>query len=209
MNTTALFDLTYGLYIISAKEGQKINGCVVNTVLQITAEPERLITVINKGSLTHDMIQRTRQFNVSILAKDTPMETVAAFGFQSGRTYDKYAKIPFEIDDAGIPYLRQNSIGMLSCHVVDTVDAGSHTIFVAELTEDVVLDSRDPLSYTYYRSVKNGKVPKEASSYHAPQIPEKRGWRCSVCGFIYEGEELPPEFVCPICGQPAEVFQRL
>lgn len=208
MNTTALFDLTYGLYIISAKENQKINGCVVNTVMQITAEPERLVTVINKGSLTHDMILHTGQFNVSILAKDTPMETVALFGFRSGRKMDKFAKLSFDIDDAGIPYLRQNSIGMLSCRVVETIDADTHTIFVAEIVEDLILDEREPLDYTYYRSVKNGKVPKEASSFHAPKTPQNRGWRCTVCGYIYEGEVLPPEFICPICGEPSTVFEK-
>jgi len=208
MNTTALFDLTYGLYIISAKEDQKINGCVVNTVMQITAEPERLVTVINKGSLTHDMILHTGQFNVSILAKDTPMETVALFGFRSGRKMDKFAKLSFDIDDAGIPYLRQNSIGMLSCRVVETVDADTHTIFVAEIVEDLTLDEREPLDYTYYRSVKNGKVPKEASSFHAPKATQNRGWRCTVCGYIYEGETLPPEFICPLCGEPSTVFEK-
>lgn len=209
MNTTALFGLTYGLYIISAKEKQKINGCIVNTVLQITAEPERLICVIHKGSLTHDMIVHTGRFNVSILAKDTPMETVALFGFRSGRDLDKFAKFPFDIDEVGIPYLRQNSTGMLSCHVVDTVDAGTHTIFIAEIMEDLVFDEREPLDYTYYRSVKNGKVPKEASSFHAPKEPQKRGWRCTVCGYIYEGEQLPPEFLCPLCGQSSSVFEKL
>ncbi len=209
MNTTALFDLTYGLYIISAKEDKKINGCVVNTVMQITAEPERLVTVINKDSLTHDMIQHTKRFNISILAKDTPMETVALFGFRSGRKLDKFAKLPFDIDEAGIPYLRQNSIGMLSCRVTETVDAGTHTIFVAEIAEDISFDEREPLEYTYYRRVKNGKVPKEASSFHAPKAPQRQGWRCTVCGYIYEGDVLPPEFICPLCGEPSTVFEKL
>lgn len=207
METTALFSLTYGLYIVSAKENNKINGCTVNTVMQITAEPEQLITVIHKKSLTHDMILRTERFNVSILAKDTPLETLALFGFRSGRDTDKFAKLPFDIDDAGIPYLRRNSVAMLSCRVIRTVDVGTHTLFVAQIDEDTVLDDREPLDYTFYRREKNGKVPQEASSFHAAP-PHSTVYRCSVCGYLYEGAHLPPEFHCPVCGQSSAVFEK-
>ena len=199
MDDKAIRNLTYGLFVLTAKEGDKDNGCIINTVTQVASNPDRISIAVNKNNYTHDMIKATGEFNVSILSKDTPFETFKHFGFQSGRDVDKTEGITFSRSENGLIYLTENANAYLSGKVIEMIDVGSHTLFVADLVDAAVLSDVDSVTYAYYFS--NIKP--------APQAEKKKGWVCKICGYIYEGEELPPDFICPICKHPASDFERI
>ena len=200
MNNAAMFQLTYGLFVLTAKDGDKDNGCIINTVQQVTNTPNRISIALNKNNYTHDMIVKTGEFNVSILSEEVPFEIFQHFGFQSGRDVDKFDG--FETYDRaanGIAYLNQYANAFLSGKVVQTVDLGTHTLFIADVADGEVLSSVPSVTYTYYH--KNIKPQ--------PQQTKTKGWRCKICGYIYEGEELPADFVCPICKHGAADFEKI
>lgn len=199
MNNAAMFKLTYGLFVLTAKDGEKDNGCIINTAMQVTAEPNRIIIVVNKQNYTHDMIMKTKEFNVSMIDTEADFELFKHFGFQSGRDVDKMADVSFSRAENGIAYLNHMVNGYISGKVISATDLGSHTMFLADVTDAEVLSDAESVTYTYYH--KNIKP--------APQPVKKKGWICKICGYVYEGEDLPADFICPVCKHPASDFEPI
>ena len=199
MDKKAMYKLTYGLFILTAKEEEKDNGCIVNTVTQVTTEPNRITVAVNKKNYTHDMILRTGTFNVSVLTENSRFETYRHWGFQSGAETDKMEGITFQRAENGIVYIEDQCNAYISAKVVSATDLGTHTLFLADVTDARALADEESVTYSYYQ--KNIKT--------APKTEGKKGFICTVCGYIYEGDTLPEDFVCPICKHPASDFKKL
>ncbi len=198
----ALFKLSYGLFVLSAQDKNGDNACIINTVMQVTDSPKRIAIAVNKANLTHDQIAETGTFTVSVLSQDAPFAVFERFGFQSGRTVDKFAGFESVARaENGLLYLTRFANSFISAHVISSEDCGTHTVFTAEITEAKMLSAAPSVTYEYYFS--NIK-PK-------PQPPEgsKKGFVCKICGYVYEGETLPPDFICPLCKHGAEDFEPL
>lgn len=200
MDKKAMYNLTYGLFILTAKEGEKDNGCIVNTVAQVTTEPNRITVAVNKQNYTHGMIQRTGKFNVSILTTNSTFGTYKHWGFQSGQETDKLAQISFNRAENGIVYIAKECNAYLSANVISATDLGTHTLFLADVTDAAVLSDEESVTYSYYQ-----KNIKTAPKTDTP----KKGFVCTVCGYIYEGDTLPEDFICPWCKHPASDFKKL
>ena len=197
----AMFKLSYGLFVLTAREASRDNGCIINTVTQLTDSPKRISIAVNKQNLTHDMILKTGVFNVSILSERAPFAIFKHYGFQSGRDTDKFAGVPaLARAQNGIYYLPDSTNAFLSGKVTQTIDLGTHTLFIADVTEARVLSDAPSMTYAYY--FENVK-PKPAA------LEKKTGWVCKICGYVYEGEELPEDFICPLCKHGAEDFEKL
>ena len=214
MDKTALFNLSYGLYIIGTRDGERDVGCVVNTVTQATSSPVTLTVCINKDNYTNACVKNTKEFTVSILSEETVQSTIGVFGFSSSSERDKFAEVPSGKTPAGLPYVNTGVTSVLECKVLDFIDSFTHTIFIAEVIEAENLSKEPPMTYAYYHRVLKGKTPPKASSYvaepEAVATPPK-GYHCSVCGFGYPGsveefEQLPDDFACPLCGVPKSRF---
>jgi flavorubredoxin/flavin reductase (DIM6/NTAB) family NADH-FMN oxidoreductase RutF len=198
----ALFTLSYGLFVLTAREGEKDNGSIINTVTQISSAPKRVSISVSKDSLTHDMVLRTGVFNISVLTETSKFDLYERFGLQSGRDAEKFEDfLPCERSANGLMYVTENVNALMSCKVISAVDYGSHTLFVADLTEAKKLSGEPSVTYDYYRRNIKPKPGEKAK--------KKKGWLCTVCGYIYEGEVLPPDFICPICKHGVEVFVPL
>lgn len=200
MDNRAMHRLSYGLFVLTAREGDKDNGCIINTAVQVTTEPNCITIAVNKKNYTHDMILRTGIFNVSVLTESSGFDTYRHWGFQSGADVDKTKEITFSRADNGVIYLTKETNAVISARVVSTVDLGTHTLFLADVTDAQVLGDEPSVTYAYYQ--KNIKQAPKAAS-------EKKGFICTVCGYIYEGETLPDDFVCPWCKHPASDFKKL
>lgn len=203
MDVTALFKLGYGLYVIGTEVDGQLSGCTANSVMQITSDPVQIVVGLNKANYTNEMIHKSGKLTVSILDKSAEMDLIANFGFQSSRTADKFhtSGQPFVVDGQQVPYLSENTSAVLSAKVVNTVDCGTHTLFLCEVVDAKVLSKEEPMSYAYYHSdVKNKKKAESAA-------PAEQ-WKCSICGHVHDGA-LPEDFVCPLCKQPAKVFQKV
>lgn len=200
MNQNALYALSYGLFVLTAKGSEKESGCIINTTGQVTSDPCQITIAINKGNFTTELIEQSKEFNVSILDTSVPFPLFQHFGFQSGRDADKIGSCPFPLEkgENGISYLKEHSKAYLGCKVVNQVDLGSHILFVAKVTEAEVLSDKEAVTYAYYH----------ANIKPQPSKEKKAGWHCSICGYVYEGEELPEDFVCPICKHPASDFVK-
>ena len=207
----ALYALTYGLFVLTAREGEKDNGCIVNTVQMLTSDPTRVVVFVNKSNYTEGMIARTGEFNVSILQKDTPFALFKNFGFSSGKDVDKFAGRVYPRSENGLYYIYENSNAMLSCKVVGMHDYGTHTLFVGEVVEAKTLSSQKSLSYeTYLTEVKpqTKPAPKASAEKASESAPAVEKWVCKVCGYVHEGP-LPEDFICPWCKHPASDFERV
>ncbi len=197
----AMFKLSYGLFVLTAKEGQKDNGCIINTVMQVTDATKRIAIAVNKANYTHDMIKKTGVFNVSVLTTDTPFRVFRQFGFQSGRNADKFAEGGTEVRTAnGLRYVPEYSNAVISGKVVQELEYDTHTLFIAEVTEASVLSDVPSVTYQYYFDHIKPKPQPTA---------EKSGYVCKICGYIYEGEVLPEDYICPLCKHGAEDFEKL
>ncbi len=200
MDNRVLFNIGYGLYVLTANEGEKDNGCIINTVMQVTSDPLQIAIAVNKKNYTNEMIQRTKKFNVSILTESAKFEVFEHFGFHSGRDTDKFADfVDTKRSPNGVLYITQNTNSYMSAYVKQEIDLGTHTLFIAQLVEAETLSEEPTVTYTYYQ---NNIKPK-------PQKTEKKGWRCKICGYIYEGENLPPDFICPWCKHGVVDFERI
>lgn len=200
MDPSAFFKLSYGLFVLTAKDGAKDNGCIINTVLQVTDTPKRILIAVNKANYTHDMIQKTGVFNVSVLTTDVPFKVFQQFGFQSGRDVDKFAGDAEARTANGLRYIPEYSNAVLSGKVINSYDYDTHTVFVADVTEAVTLSNVPSVTYQYYFDhIKPKPQP----------TTEKKGFVCKICGYIYEGDELPADYICPLCKHGAEDFERL
>ena len=197
---SAMFSLSYGLYVVTANDGKKCNGCIINTAMQVTDSPKKISIVINKANYTHDIIISTGIFNLSVLTIDTPFKVFEHFGFQSGRDADKFDGYEHvEKSENGVLYLTEYSNAFISAKVIETRDCGTHTIFIAEVTEAAVLSNAASVTYQYYfDNIKPKPIPVEDT---------KKGFICKVCGYFYEGETLPDDFICPLCKHGAEDFE--
>lgn len=200
MNTKALYNITCGLYMLSSRSGDKTGGCIINTLMQVTSKPLRVTITVNKANNTHDLIQESGVFAVSLLDQTAPFGLFQHFGFQSSRDVDKFDQLKVEADLQGVPHLTWASCGYLSCKVISSMDLGTHTQFLADVVDCDVLPGAEPVSYSYYQA--NIKPKPE-------QKEEKKGWRCTICGYVHEGEELPEDFVCPLCKHGPEVFEKI
>lgn len=199
MDAKALFNIGYGLYVLSAHQDGKDNGCIVNAVLQVTDTPKQIVVAANKDGLTHDMVEATGKFTLSVLTEDTPFEIFQRFGMQSGRSADKFAGVETVRGENGIYFLKNTTNAFISAEVKNTIDAGTHTMWVAEVTSAEVLSDKNTVTYTYYQ--KNIKA--------APAKSENKKWVCSLCGYVYEGEGAPPaDYICPLCKHDVSYFEE-
>ena len=194
-----MFKLSYGLFVVTAREGDKDNGCITNTVQQVTVTPNRITVAVNKANYTCGMIERTRKFNVSILSESAAFDTFKHWGFQSGANVDKAVGITFSRAENGVIYVTEGVNAVLCAEVSQIIDLGTHLLFIADLSDAFVLNETASATYAYYH--KNIKP--------APQAQKKKGWVCTICGYIYEGETLPDDFICPLCKHPASDFKAL
>ena len=225
MDKSALFKISYGMYIVSSIDGEKINGQIANTVFQVTAEPPQVAVCINKENLTHEFIEKSGVFAVSVLGENTPMDFIGRFGFRSGRDFDKFDGIKYEKGATGSPVVVENALSYFECEITGKMSAGSHTAFVGKIVEARNLKEGQPMTYEYYRQVKNGKSPKSAPTYSEEKPEKKEGgvkkFVCDVCGYVYDPEkgdpdsgiepgtsfdDLPEDWVCPVCGVGKDQF---
>lgn len=200
----AMYKLSYGLFVLTAADGEKQNGCIVNTVSMLTDNPKRIVVFVNKSNHTESLIRKTGAFNASVLTEKTPFEIFKQFGFQSGRDVDKFAGASYPTTENGLYYLPEYANAVLSAKVIDALDYGTHTLFVAEVTEAKTLSGDKSATYEYYQ----GNIkPKPAAASASADTATPKKWVCKVCGYVREGEELPADFVCPWCKHPAEDFE--
>ena len=228
MNTKALQQISYGLYIIGSRKGDSINGQIANTVIQTSSEPPTISVCINKGNLTHEFIKDSRVFTVSILSKDTPLSLIGQFGFKSGRDINKFEGVNYKTGETKAPIVLDHTLAYLEVRVTKELDVATHTDFVGELVGADILKEGEPMTYAYYHQVKRGTTPKTAPSY----VEEKKEvvkvkmakYQCSVCGYIYDPEKgdpesgtapgtpfekLPDDWVCPVCGASKSEFSKM
>ena len=197
----AMFSLSYGLFVLTARDGAKDNGCIINTVTQLTDTPKRISIAVNKANLTHDMIQKTGMFNVSVLSNDAPFAIFQHYGFQSGRDVDKFAGVQgMARATNGVYYLPYCTNAFISARVTQTIEFETHTLFIADVTEARQLSDVPSMTYAYYFANVKPKPSK---------LKEQHGWVCKICGYVYEGEELPADFICPLCKHGAEDFEKV
>ncbi len=198
----AFFSLSYGLFVLSAREGEHDNACIINTAQQVTDSPKRISITVNKQNLTHDMILRTGRFNLSVLSEDADFKVFRQFGFRSGRdTADKFDGAAAVRTDNGLRYVPGVSNAVISGKVIQTIDCGTHTLFLAEVTEARVLSRVPSATYAYYFAHIKPKPQ--------PAAEQKKGFVCKICGYVYEGDTLPADFICPLCKHGAEDFEPL
>ena len=202
MDTKVTRNFTYGLFVITAKDGEKLNGCIINTGIQAASDPLTVAVSLNKTDYTHDMIVKTGEFNLSFLDETAPFDTFKHFGYQSGRDVDKFEKFEYSLAANGIPYITKGANAYLSAKVTKTIDLGSHTMLIAEITDAEVFSKVPSMSYSYYFA--NVKPKPQAK-----ETEKKVGWICTICGYIYPHEELPADYICPICKHPASDFRKL
>ena len=201
----AMYKITYGLFMLTTTDGEKQNGCIVNTVSMLTDNPKRIVVFVNKANHSEELLRRTGIFNVSILTESAPFEIFKQFGFQSGRDVDKFAVGRYETSENGLYYLPEHTNAVLSGKVVDYYDYGTHTLFVAEVTEAKTLSVERSVTYEYYQS----NIKPKPQAPKAEEKSEKGKWVCKICGYTHEGEELPDDFICPWCKHPAEDFEKI
>ena len=196
---TALFKIGYGLYVVTSNDGKKDNGLIVNTVTQVTDTPNRVAVTINKQNYSHHVIKQTGIMNVNCLSTAAPFKVFETFGFQSGRTVDKFADCTPLRSDNGLVFLPRYINAFMSLKVEQYVDFGTHGMFICSITEARVISNAETMTYTYYQ---NNVKPK-------PQTEGKKGFVCKICGYIYEGDVLPDDFICPLCKHGAADFEPI
>ena len=202
MNTNAMFKIGYGLYVLTAKENGFDNGCIINTVTQVTANPNRITVAVNKANKTHDMIAATGEFNVSVLTEAASFELFKWFGFRSGRDVDKFDGYDsVKRSENGLFYITETTNAYISARVISSTDLGTHTLFLADVTDCDILSDAASATYDFYH--KNIKPKPEVKK------TAKVFYRCKICGYIYEGDELPADYICPLCKHPASDFERV
>lgn len=207
MDTKAMYKLSYGLFVCTAVRGEKINGCIINTAIQAASEPNTITVAINKANYTHDMVKETGKCNVSVISEAASFELFKHFGFQSGRDVDKFADYPAEnyaTAENGIPYITAGTNAYFSLTVKETVDLGSHTLFICEPTAMEVLATTPSCTYSYYQDNIKPKPEAVGTTPKGETI-----WRCRICGYEWVGEELPDDFICPICKHPKADFEKI
>ena len=199
---SALFNIGYGLYVITSNDGNRDNGMIGNAVSQVASSPNRIMVSINKANYSHDVIKETGKMNVNCLSVDAPFSIFENFGFKSGRDTDKFPEGVAKRSENGLAVLPKYVNACISLQVEEYVDLGSHGMFLCSVTEELVLGDKETMTYTYYQ---NNVKPKPA----APTESSKKSWVCKICGWVYEGDELPEDLICPLCKHPASDFEPL
>lgn len=202
MDIKALNNIVCGLFVLTAADGNRQNGCIINTVMQVTSTPVKISITVNKDNYTAEIIEKTGKFNVSCIDESADFSLFKRFGFLSGRDTDKFSDFSdYKMSSNGINYINRGTNAYLSANVVDKVDVGSHIMFIAEVTDTGVLSDVMSASYAYYH--KNIKPKPQAVQ------AEKTRWVCKICGFVYEGDVLPDDYICPLCKHPASDFEKI
>lgn len=198
-----MYKLTYGLFVLTAGKDGKDSGCIINTAQQVTSEPNRISIAVNKANYTHDLVKESGRFNISTISEAASFDLFKHFGFQSGRDVDKFAGYTECKRSAnGLYYVTAGTNSYISAAVEQAVDLGSHTLFIASVEDMEVLSDTASATYEYYQSAIKPKPAQTAQT-------GKTVWRCTVCGYVYEGEELPADFICPLCKHPASDFEKV
>lgn len=230
MNPKALHKIPYGVYIISSRKDDKLNGQIANAIFQVTAEPQTVAVSINKQNLTHEYIDHSKVFSASILCKNTPMPFIGTFGFKSGRTLDKFQNIHYKVGKTTAPIVLDHALAYFEAHVIDKLPVNTHTIFVGKIEDAEVMTNDPPMTYEYYHDIKGGISPKTAPTYSGvvDTIPKKEEQKmdkyvCTVCGYVYDPakgdpdsgiaagtafEDIPDDWVCPVCGAGKDAFEK-
>lgn len=222
VDKTAFHSLSYGLYLVTAVDasGKKM-GCVANTFQQVAAEPPMASVSLNKDNATTQAILETGTFGVSVLGQSATMELIGLFGFKSSRDVDKFSSIEHSLCSDDLPQVLDSCVAKFVVNVRDQVDVGTHVMFIGPVVAAEAIDEETPLTYAYYHEVLRGKTPPKAASYieegtemtgptkTSEESTPKIGWRCTVCGYIEMVDELPDDFVCPICGVGKDMFERI
>ena len=202
MDNKTMYKLSYGLFVLTSADQDRDSGCIINTAAQVTSKPNRISIAVNKDNFTHGLVKNSGKFNVSILSEEAVFETFRHFGFQSGRDVDKFSGYTDCKRSAnGLYYITGGTNGYISASVEQTIDLESHTLFIASVEDMEVLSAAPSATYAYYQSSIKPKPEKPADG--------KTVWRCTVCGYVYEGEELPADFTCPLCKHPASDFEKV
>ena len=205
MTGNAMNNLSYGLFVLTAGKEDFDNGCIINTVQQVTVEPNCITIAVNKGNLTHDMIKETNKFNVSVISEKADFELFKHFGFQSGRDVNKFEGFTdCAVSGNGLKYITKGVNAYLSAWVKETVDLGTHTLFIAQVTYSEVLNEDPSATYGYYHTNIKPKPVDTGKKENGQTV-----WRCTICGYEYVGEELPEDFICPLCKHPASDFEKV
>jgi flavin reductase (DIM6/NTAB) family NADH-FMN oxidoreductase RutF/rubredoxin len=227
LDPKALFNISYGVYVIASKKGDALNGQVANTVFQLSYEPPTIAVSINKNNLTHEYIRDSKVFAVSILSQDAPLSTIGRFGFKSGRDVKKFEGIAYKTGQSGAPYLTEHTLSIIEARVVQEFDANTHTVFVGEITGAEILAAGTPMTYAYYHQVKKGTTPPSAPTFVKKEeekgMPSEK-YICKVCGYVYDpvaGDpdsgiapgtafaDIPDDWVCPVCGASKKEFEKM
>ncbi len=206
MNSKAMYKLSYGLFVLTTQQAGKDNGCIINTAIQAASDPNTITIAVNKANFTHDLLLQSRKFNISMISREADFSLFQRFGFQSGRDTDKFEGFEGSVERAknGLYVVKKGTNAFLSAEVQQSVDLGSHTLFIAYPTDMDVLSDAPSCTYEYYQS---SVKPKPRPSAAAPT--GQTVWRCTVCGYEYVGEELPADFICPLCKHPASDFEKI
>jgi len=229
MNKKALHRISYGLYVVCSKKDKKYNGQIANSVFQVTAEPATIAVSINKKNLTHEYIDYSKVFSMSILCEKTPMKYIGNFGFKSGRDIDKFKSVKYKLGRTGAPIALDHAIAYIEAELIEKIGVGTHTIFIGKIIDADILTDDKCMTYAYYHMVKGGKSPKNAPTYIKDEIIEKKGGKnmdkyvCDVCGYVYDPEkgdpdngvepgtafeDVPEDWGCPVCGAPKSEFSK-
>ena len=229
MNKKALHKISYGLYIVCSKKDKDFNGQIANSVFQVTSEPPTVAVSINKQNLTHEYIDSSKVFTLSVLCDKAPMTYIGKFGYKSGRDIDKFNDVKYRIGKTGVPIVLDNAIAFIEAELINQINVGTHTIFIGKIVDADVLTEDRCMTYEYYHLVKGGKSPKNAPTYIRDEKIEKKEEKkmdkyvCKVCGYVYDPEkgdpdggiepgtkfeDIPDDWVCPVCGASKSEFEK-
>lgn len=202
MDNKALYNFSYGVFVLGSKKDEKINACITNTCIQVSSEPLRVAISVLNQNYTCELIKECGYFSLSVIDKTANFDIFKHFGYQSGRNVDKFANYEYKIDKNGCPYVLSHCCSIFSCKVASSVDLGTHTLFVAEIEDAQVTNSNEPMTYADYQ---NNVKPKSTVDASKKII----GWRCKICGYEHMEPELPKDFKCPLCGHPVDDFEPI
>ncbi|MFH1615370.1 MAG: rubredoxin [Planctomycetota bacterium] len=233
LDLESLFNLNYGMYIISSKKGSDFNGCIVNTAFQITPEPPMIAVSVNRQNLTHEYITESKVFVISVIAEVASLEFIGKFGFRTGRDLDKFQGVNYKTGIAGVPIVFDNTAAFIEAELTNAIDVETHTLFIGRIIACETIDeSKMPMTYNYYRDVKGGRTPQTAATYIEKKAKiklemgnrEMKKYKCLMCGYIYDStvgdpdngvtagtvfEDLPDDWTCPDCGAGKDEFELI
>lgn len=209
MDNKVFTKLSYGVYAVTTWDNGRPTGCIANSIMQITSNPATVAISINHNNYTNGCIDRNGKFAVSVLKEKTDPSIIGTLGFFSGRDINKFEKVSYELKDY-MPVVT-DACGYIVCNVINKMETETHTVFLGEVIAGEAMSEEDPMTYAYYHKVIKGKSPKNAPTYIPEEETEKRKkkFKCQVCGYVYEGEELPEDFICPVCGVGADKFTEI